>query len=291
MPKGMCRMKKLLLLILVIMLCLSLCSCTSVLGTVKSWMTGEPISRPPEDFVGEAQNDEFNYEIYDSYIKVTKYLSEDVEAVIPEEIDGKPVTVIGSFCFYQTAEIISVEIPETVTTIESQAFYCATKLTSVEVPDSVEIIGERAFAWCSSLVNISLGEGISEIPDYCFNSCTSLETFAVGDNIKQIGMRAFSYCDKLTEFTVGKNVEKIGERAFEKCDSLEYVIFENSSTSLDKLIFNESAKVAVIAEKDSAVMNYCEENGLRWSESKDIEAIILGGETSSEESAVESAAQ
>jgi hypothetical protein len=278
MQKGLCRMKKLLLLVLAIMLCLSLCSCTSVLGTVKSWMTGETVSKPPEDFVAEAQNDEFSYEIYDSYIKITKYISENTEAVIPEEIDDRPVTVIGSLCFYQTTEVVSVEIPDSVKTIESQAFYCATKLVSVDVPDSVEFIGERAFAWCSSLESVTLGNGISEIANYCFNSCTSLASLTIGDNIRQIGMRAFSYCEKLTEFTVEEKVEKVGERAFEKCTALEYAVFENSSTELGKLVFNESFKVAVISEKDSPVMNYCEENGLRWSESKDVEAVILGGE-------------
>ena len=273
-------MNKLLLFVLAITLCLSLCSCTSVLGTVKSWMTGEAVSKPPEDFVADGQNDEFSYEIYDSYIKVTKYISENTEAVIPDEIDGRPVTTIGSLCFYQTTEIVSVKIPATVTTIESQAFYCATKLVSVEVPDNVEFVGERAFAWCSSLESVSLGKGISEISNYCFNSCTSLATITVGENIRQIGMRAFSYCEKLTEFTVSQKTEKVGERAFEQCDSLEYVIFENSSAELGALVFNESLKVAVISEKDSSVMNYCEENGLRWSESKDIEAVVLGDKTS-----------
>ncbi len=283
-------MKKLLLLVLAIMLCFSLCSCTSVLGTVKSLITGEAISKPPEDFVAEGQNDEFSYEIYDTYIKVTKYISEDVEAVIPEEIDGRPVTTIGSLCFYQTTEIVSVEIPDSVTVIESQAFYCATKLVSVEIPDSVEKIGERAFAWCSSLQSVSLGTGVEEISNYCFNSCVSLFEVKLEDNIKQIGMRAFSYCEKLVEFTVYSNVEKVGERAFEKCSQLEYVVFENSSVELGNLVFNESSKAVVISEQDSPVMNYCEENGLRWSSSKDIEAVILGG-TQAEETSAETSTQ
>jgi hypothetical protein len=199
-------------------------------------MTGEAVSKPPEDFIAEGQNDEFSYEIYDTYIKVTKYISEKTDAVIPEEIDDKPVTTIGSLCFYQTTEIISVEIPESVKTIESQAFYCATKLVSVEVPDSVEFIGERAFAWCSSLESVTLGKGISEIPNYCFNSCSSLAVINVEDNIVKIGMRAFSYCDKLVEFTVRGKVENVGERAFEQKRKRKSAIYFARSNSKRCLI-------------------------------------------------------
>ncbi len=281
-------MKKFLLLTLAIMLCLSHCSCTSLLANVKSMITGEAVSKPPEDFVAEGKNDEYGYEIYDSYIRITKYTAEATEVKIPSEIDGRPVTVIGSLCFYQTTEITTVEIPSSVEKIESQAFYCATKLTKIVVPDSVQFIGERAFAWCSALESVELGEGIAEIPNYCFNSCTSLASVKINSGITQIGLRAFSYCDKLKEVEIPSSVEKVGERAFENCTSLEFAVFNNSSAEIGEKCFENSPNVAVIAQKNSAVMDYCESNGLRWSESKDVEATVIGGEASSDETSAES---
>ncbi|MBE6761157.1 MAG: hypothetical protein E7551_02610 [Ruminococcaceae bacterium] len=55
-------------------------------------------------------------------ICITKYIGEGNEVVIPEEIDGLPVTSIGVSAFWST-KIQSVTIPASVTKIENMAFY------------------------------------------------------------------------------------------------------------------------------------------------------------------------
>ncbi len=274
-------MKKILLLATVLLLCLSLCSCDSFLKKAKSAMTGEEISQMPEDYITTLKNKQFEYEVYDEYIKIISYLAEETAVIIPEEIDDRPVKVIGSLCFYQTeAKVTSVKIPKTVKTIESSAFYYADSLKAITIPDTVTSIGSRAFAWCNSLESVTIGAGIKEIPEYCFNSCIALKNIEIPEQITKIGLRAFSYCELLDDQLIPANVEAIGDRAFVGCSALEYITFENPDITLGASIFENSEKVIVIAEADSAPMNYCEEYNLRWSTSKDIEAIILGGETS-----------
>ncbi len=273
-------MKKLVLLVLTLALCVSLSSCSSLLQNAKSIITGEPIPEMPADFIAEGQNEEYSYEIYDDYIKIMKYIGEDTEITIPDTIDGKPVKVIGSLCFHQTTEVTSVNIPKAVTIIESSAFYYADKLTSVSIPDNVTSIGSRAFAWCISLENVSIGKGVEEIPEYCFNNCTSLKTVSIPSNVKRIGLRAFSFCGKIEEFVIPKTVEKVGERAFSGCPSLEFLIVENPSAEIGDALVDESPDVAIIAKENSKVMNYCKTNGLRWSASKDVESVVLGGSES-----------
>lgn len=277
-------MKKILLLLLAAILCLSLCSCDTILKKAKTAVTGEEESEMPEDYIATLENDQFSYEVYEEYIKLTKYTAIETSVEIPSEIDGKPVTTIGSLCFHDTEALVtSVNIPSSVTTIEESAFYYADHLLTIRIPDSVTKIGSRAFAWCNSLESVSFGAGVTEIPDYCFNHCASLTTLIIPSKITKIGIRAFSYCDNLIEMVVPSNVLEVGERAFAGCPMLEFVTINNDSVQLGKNIFEECERLSVIASENSNAMNYCAEYQLRWSTSKDIEAIIIVTDESSVE--------
>ena len=281
-------MKKILLLVLTVSLCLTLCSCETILKKAKSMVTGEEVVAMPEDYIATLENDEYSYELYEDYVKVVKYLVEDGNEIvdIPSEIDGKPVTTIGSLCFYDIkTAVTSVNIPDSVTVIEESAFYYCDKLTAITIPDSVTKIGSRAFAWCNSLESVTFGKSVDEIPDFCFNHCSSLVTVVIPESISKIGVRAFSYCEILNEVDVSANVSSIGERAFSGCAELKFVIFGDKEISIGEKMFENSDNVVVIAPDASNAKKYCEDNGLRWSTSKDIEAVKLGTtEESSEDS-------
>ena len=89
-------MKKVLLLFLAVMICFVLCSCDSILKIAKSAITGEEVSEPPADFIKTAETFNYVYEEYQSYIKLTEYIGDETEIVIPDEIEGKTVTTIGA---------------------------------------------------------------------------------------------------------------------------------------------------------------------------------------------------
>ena len=94
----------------------------------------------------------WKYENCGDYITIT---GGDVNAstlIIPEEIDGLPVTCIDSCAFEQY-----------------------TALTSVVIPDSVTTIGESAFAECGTLVTVVLPEGVEAILGSTFYGCTPFQ--------------------------------------------------------------------------------------------------------------------
>lgn len=282
-------MKRFLLLLLVALLCLTLCSCDTLLKKAKSAVTGVEESKMPDDYLTSAENDDFSYDVYKEYIKLTKYIAEDGngEVVIPSVIDGKPVKVIGSLCFFETESIVtSVKIPSSVNEIEENAFYYADKLESIRVPDSVTVIGSRAFAWCKSLKSISFGSGVTEIPTYCFNQCESLESVIIPSKITKIGVRAFSYCTSVKEFTVPSNIAELQDRAFDGCSSLEFISINNPEIVIGEYVLNGCEKVVVLAADESNAKLYCAEKGIRWSTSKDIPAIVITPDESSVEDAV-----
>lgn len=274
------------------MLCVSLCSCENLLNKAKAAVTGTEVSEPPKDYIATLDNGEYTYELYDEYVKIIKYIVEEEEGkevstdiVIPSEIDNKPVKVIGSLCFYDiNIDITTVVIPSSVTTIEEAAFYYADKLVSIEIPDTVTSIEPRAFSWCNSLTSVKIGNGIDTIPNYCFNHCASLTEFIIPENITKIGVRAFSYCENLKEIVIAQQITEVGERAFNGCTSLEFFTVENSSLVFGNELFENCDKLVIIAPQDSTATEYCEKYKLRWSTSKDVEAIVLGNDTSATES-------
>jgi hypothetical protein len=142
-------------------------------------------------------------------VEITEYHGPGGDVVIPDSIDGVPVTSIGQDAFY----------------------FCGT-LTSVTIPDSVTAIGIRAFGFCGSLTSVTIGNGVAAIQDEAFEGCFSLSTVRLGDATDTIGMRAFGYCYVLSSLTVPQNVTSIGEMAFAYCFGLNTVTFNGNAPSV-----------------------------------------------------------
>ena len=104
------------------------------------------------------------------------------DLVIPEKIDGLPVTCIR----------------------ENTFFHCEGLKTCV-IPDSVEKIGNRAFFDCPDLVSVTIGNGASEIDSLSFSACPELTSVTIGKGAANISEYAFSSCPKLSSFTVSKD--------------------------------------------------------------------------------------
>ena len=65
--------------------------------------------------------------------------------IIPYELDGKPVTSIGSCVFFGCKDLTQVIIPDSVTSIGDWAFHGCTGLVRIKIPDFLTDIGEKRF--------------------------------------------------------------------------------------------------------------------------------------------------
>ena len=146
---------------------------------------------------------------------------------------------IGRWCFNNSDNVVSLNIPMTVELIDEYAFYECSNLSdininsdaklkeigklafskcvsleSISLPINLEKLGERCFQDCSGLKNVQDFGKIREIPDYCFNECISLSKIGSIEQVEIIGTRAFFNCKSLKSINIKDNICKIGGQAF-----------------------------------------------------------------------------
>lgn len=80
------------------------------------------------------------------------------EIIIPEEIDGYPVTAIGYRAFHLSEMITNISLPDSLITIEDEAFAGCKMLKSLVIPQNVQSIGSHAIGYDFVATSISVGE-------------------------------------------------------------------------------------------------------------------------------------
>ncbi|MBE6864828.1 MAG: hypothetical protein E7495_09790 [Ruminococcus flavefaciens] len=177
-------------------------------GSLPAVYSGAPecvITANAEDYK-EVVDGVLTYNVYADHAEVIGF-NDGVEGeiIIPSEINGVPVTIIGWGVFRYSSTLTSITIPDTVTTIGDEAFCCCSSLESITIPDSVTDIGSIAFSDCSSLTSITIGNSVTSIGDEAFHQCSSLESISIPDSVTSIGYKAFSNCSSLELIEVSEN--------------------------------------------------------------------------------------
>jgi hypothetical protein len=100
------------------------------------WISvGEYIPPTGHEWVnGECQNcgdTMWYYEVNDGEIGITGYAGSDRDVVIPDTINGLPVTYISYSVFYECDNIDSVTIPASITSIDVSVFGDKTSITNI----------------------------------------------------------------------------------------------------------------------------------------------------------------
>ena len=84
------------------------------------------------------------------------------ELVLPETIEGLPLTEVGPYCFAKNKYLERVVIPDSVTKIERMAFYNCTGLREFEIGAFLTELGGDAFMNCHSLRKLKVRCDVQE---------------------------------------------------------------------------------------------------------------------------------
>ena len=174
-------------------------------------------------------------------ITIHAYTGNRKSVVIPDALDGLPVTEIDSGAFMHS-EITDIVIPDTVKIIGDRAFCRCEQLISVNIPKSLERIGCMAFLYTpfetalgddefiiinNSILykyngtsdSVTIPDGITCIGGYGFYE-NGLTDIAIPNSVKYIETQAFASCKNLKSVTIPA-AEYIGDSAFSYCDKLQ----------------------------------------------------------------------
>lgn len=161
--------------------------------------------------VAQAQ---FTFTTNNGAITITGCIDPVGSVVIPDLINGFPVTSIGDDAFYLCTDLTSVTIPDSVTSIGRYAFFTATSLNNVTFGTNVTSIGVDAFAFCTSLSSVTIPNSVRNIDGAAFNDCYSLTTITIPSNVTNLGIFAFAYCSGLATVFFQGNAPNAAANAF-----------------------------------------------------------------------------
>ena len=123
---------------------------------------------------------------------ITEYLGQGGEVIVPGEISGFPVRMIGD-----------------------NAFRSNQNITSVSLPVGLKRIGHSAFYFCDNLRSIELPEGLEVIMPYALFSNEALERLVIPASVSYIGQNALYGCLNLSDVTFLGEAPLIGKEAFD----------------------------------------------------------------------------
>lgn len=192
------------------------------------------------------------------YVEISDCDTSVVSVEIPAEIDGLPVTRIGSSAFMWCTNLLNVNIPDSVTEIDSEAFYGCSRLPGITIPDSVTKIGVCAFFRCSCLASLTIPDSVTEISIYTFYGCSLLESITISHNVTRIGVNTFEECSNLKSITIPDNVTNIDDYAFSGCSSLEKITIENPECEIYDAENTISDTATIYGYENSTAQAYAE---------------------------------
>lgn len=243
-----------------------------------------------EDYT-EGTYEALTYRAYSNRIEIIDCDEAVTEVVIPEEIDGLPVTKIGDEAFAKCRYLPDITIPDSIVSIGSYAFYNCYLFTSLTIPKNVTHIGADICGMCESFTEFivddentayssldgvlfdkektallqcpkgksgeyTIPDGVTRISYRAFAGCDLLRFINIPDSVSQLGEEAFYQCYFLRRITLPENITYIPNRAFYYCSSLAEITLPDGITSIRSDAFSGCHDLAEITIPDGATYIY-----------------------------------
>ena len=218
----------------------------------------------------------FKWYEFDNHIEIGKYMSTAPDVVVPDTINGKPVTALSGNAFSGMEYIRTVQLPETLSSIDGWMFNGCKYMTSCNIPDSVSSIGDGAFFECYALESLTIPARVTSIGENAFGWNKALTTLTIPGTVKTVSSMAFHDCKNLTEVTIENGVQTLGDQVFSGCEKLKSVYFPSSIEKIGENLFLhcDKTKITAYVYENTVAHAYCVKNNIPFVLRADEEAAI-----------------
>ena len=199
------------------------------------------------------------------------------ELVIPDAIEGLPITEVGPYCFAKNKNLESVLLPDSVERIERMAFYNCSGLKKLTIGKNLTELGADAFMNCYRLAFLTVrGSALEKSGIRLILKQISHDLhvhFTEEQEAKLLFMEYYeSYDEVAPAHLFGRNIEGEGFRArqFFKDGIFEYERYDATFTKAcaeekeDKLcdmaMYRLRYPIRLGADAESAYQNYVKEH-------------------------------
>lgn len=195
---------------------------------------------------------DFSFRILENgTLELAGYHSDEKNVIIPESVQEIPVTGIGKEAF-QSREIISVYMPDSIMYIGTSAFASCEGIVSIQLPEKLESIDANAFGRCRNLQSVYIPGNVSYIGDGAFYACYNLKEIQVAaDNQQYLSRDGVLFTSdgttliqypaqkQQTTYDIPEGTVKIAKSALRNCDYLEKVSVPEGVSIIDMDAFAE----------------------------------------------------
>ena len=164
-------MKKLLALLLTLVMAVSVVSIVPTVSAEETVYTS-----------GDFQYVKLN----DKNIKITRYIGEGLDVVIPSKLDNYTVTRVGEKLFYYNREVTSVSFPDSVKKLDPFTLY------------------ESSF----KIKKVTFGKYVTEIPSFFLFSCYGIKSYTIPPQVTKVDYTSFPKA--LKTLIIGKGLKIFG---------------------------------------------------------------------------------
>lgn len=217
----------------------------------------DSLEEPQEDYQVESSAENASYGDYtytqsNGEITITKYTGATEIVEIPAQIDGMPVTAIGSRAFRNCNSIIKLTIPQGIINIAREAFGNCINLEELYYNCTLEKLGSDIFKGCAKLRTVYLGAETASLGVYDDGTSfgPALETFVVDEKnqkltavdgilywIQQDGTYAlalYPVAKDQESFQIPNNTSKLSDRSLCGNPYLKQIVINGEKLTIEK---------------------------------------------------------
>ena len=221
-------------------------------------------------------------ELPDGTLALTRWPRLARPAIVPNRVEGKPVTAIAATAF-SASHLEESLFSEMFQSPISYSVFCMRMgrhvdtepvdeggPTNIQLPESIRHIGLYAFWHCTNLTELTLPDGIEDLPLGAFGDCSRLAKVHLPEGLKSIGYQprltdqvmpdvgVFAGCHALKELTLPASVVLLGAHTFNSAGLVTLKVLDAGGTE-----WSRNITVAATAFDHAAALLWLEKADLK----------------------------